>query len=216
MKTKIANALKTKYANLGLGEKAFNGVATYLEKTVTNEADIESAIADDSVKFLLQSIQGETDTIRTAKAGIEKQLDELKKKYETKPVEKNGEESETAKMLKELLAKQEAMEAKIAAEAKKAHDSEIISKVHEIMKGKGATNDFVRKITLQGIEIAEGDTAESLAEKYQTAYDTNFKEAFGDGIAPIKGSPSNQDYKKGDFKGMAEMLTAQGLLPAES
>ena len=38
MKTKILNALRTEYANLGLGDKAFDGVASFLEKTITEEA----------------------------------------------------------------------------------------------------------------------------------------------------------------------------------
>ena len=38
MKEKILVALKTKYSNLGFGAKALDGVASILEKSVTDES----------------------------------------------------------------------------------------------------------------------------------------------------------------------------------
>lgn len=218
MKTKIANALKTRYANLGLGEKAFNGVASFLLKTVTNESDIENAVSGEDVKMLLQSIQGETDSIRSAKVSIERQLEELKKGQPTPPAPKP--EDDKLDKLQELIVKmaerQDAMEAKNKAEEKRKSDSEVIAKVHEIMKNGGSTNDFIRNMTLKGIEVAEGDTAESLAEKFKPVYDANFKEAYGDGPAPMWGQNVSGDYKNGDFKAMAERLKASGAIPETS
>ena len=45
MKEKILAALKTKYSNLGFGAKALDGVAAILEKSVTDESQIETAIS---------------------------------------------------------------------------------------------------------------------------------------------------------------------------
>lgn len=73
MKDKILQALKTKFKNLGFGDKAFQGVADYLAATVTEEAQIETAIA--GVEPLLKSFQGEIDarvTTAVAKAKSEK------------------------------------------------------------------------------------------------------------------------------------------------
>ena len=55
---KIKQALKTKYATLGLGEKAFDGVAEFLVKTVTEDAQVETAI--EGVSGMLTSFQTET------------------------------------------------------------------------------------------------------------------------------------------------------------
>lgn len=44
MKEKILVALKTKYSNLGFGAKALDGVASILEKSVTDESQIETAV----------------------------------------------------------------------------------------------------------------------------------------------------------------------------
>ena len=80
MKGKILVALKTKYKTFGFGDKAFDGVADYLSKTVTEESQIETAIS--GVEGLLKAFQGDIDTVRNEKSGLQKQLDELKKKIE--------------------------------------------------------------------------------------------------------------------------------------
>lgn len=80
MKVKILSSLKTKYANLGFGDKAFDGVAEYLSKSVTEEAQIETAIS--GVEVLLKSFQGDIDKVRGEKTTLQKQYDELKEKAE--------------------------------------------------------------------------------------------------------------------------------------
>lgn len=87
MKEKILVALKTKYKTFGFGDKAFDGVADYLSKTVTEESQIETAIS--GVEGLLKSFQGDIDTVRTAKSGLQKELDELKKKIENADKDKD-------------------------------------------------------------------------------------------------------------------------------
>lgn len=78
MKQKILALLKNKYKNLGFSEKAYDGVAGYLEPSIKEEADIETAIA--GVEGLLKVFQGEADSIRTAKSTAEKRLAELEAK----------------------------------------------------------------------------------------------------------------------------------------
>lgn len=78
MKEKILVALKTKYKTFGFSDKAFDGVADYLSKTVMEESQIETAIG--GVEGLLKSFQGEVDFVRNEKSGLQKQLDELKAK----------------------------------------------------------------------------------------------------------------------------------------
>lgn len=78
MKKKIIAVLKTKYKNMGFSEKAFDGVATYLETVIKEEADIETAC--DGVEGLLKVFQGEADALRTAKSAAEKQKQELEDK----------------------------------------------------------------------------------------------------------------------------------------
>lgn len=78
MKTKILSALKTKYANLGFNAKALDGIASVLEKTVTEEAQIESAVS--GVEGLLKVFQADNDRARTEQTALKGQLEELQKK----------------------------------------------------------------------------------------------------------------------------------------
>ena len=80
MKEKILVALKTKYKTFGFGDKAFDGVADYLSKTVAEESQIETAIRGG--EGLLKAFQEDIDTVRNEKSGLQKQLDELKTKIE--------------------------------------------------------------------------------------------------------------------------------------
>lgn len=90
MKEKIFVALKTKYKTFGFGEKAFDGVADYLSKTVTEEGQVETAIG--GVEGLLKAFQGDIDSVRNEKSGLQKQLDELKNKEKPNPEEKKDDD----------------------------------------------------------------------------------------------------------------------------
>lgn len=85
MKTKILSALKTKYANLGFNAKALDGVASVLEKTITDENQIDDAV--NGVEGLLKVFQAENDRSRTEYATLKAQHDELLKKQ---PIQSNG------------------------------------------------------------------------------------------------------------------------------
>ena len=90
MKEKILVALKTKYKTFGFGDKAFDGVADYLSKTVTEEGQIETAIS--GVEGLLKAFQGDIDTVSNEKSGLQKKLDELEKKESQEKMEDKKEE----------------------------------------------------------------------------------------------------------------------------
>ena len=79
MKEKILEALKTKYSHLGFGQKAFDGVAAYLEKTVADETQLETAVA--GVEPLLKAFQSDIDKMRTEKSALQVQVEELKKQH---------------------------------------------------------------------------------------------------------------------------------------
>lgn len=216
MKEKIVKELRNEYANLGLGEKALSGVAAFLEKTGIKEEDIVSRIKGEDVKSLLISIQGESDSLRNNNAKLTKENEELKSKKNIEPKVDEPDESETEKALKQLQEEIKSIKESSIAEAKKRADSEVIAKVNEILKTKGCTNDFVRKITLSGLTISDGDTAEALADKYKELYDANFKEAYGEGRIPPNGNHSSTEFKKGDYSSEVERLRASGALPPDS
>lgn len=213
MKEKIAKELKNKYSNLGLGEKAFNGVASFLEKTVTNEEDIANAIAGDDVKALLTAIQGETDRLRADKAAAEKALRDVQggaKKTE------EGEDSEVVKLLKQMQIEQATLKSQLEQSKKEARTKEILSGVREKMRSAGSDNDFILNIVLKNAEVGDADTVDTLAEKFKASYDENYKAAYGDGPTPRGGVHRTEGYKKGDFADAVKMLQNEGMLPQEN
>ncbi len=104
MKTKILEALKTKYKTLGFSDKAFDGVAEYLLKSVTKDEEVDATVA--GAESLLKAFQGDldkrvTDAIATAKAQWEKENPKTPEKKETKTDKKEpDDEPEWVKSMK--------------------------------------------------------------------------------------------------------------------
>lgn len=90
MKEKILSVLKTKYSNLGFSQKAFDGVASYLEKTVSDASQIETAAS--GVEPLLKVFQAESDRARTEYSALKGELEALKGKATSSPA--NGGEQD--------------------------------------------------------------------------------------------------------------------------
>ena len=88
MEKEILEALKTKYKNLGFGDKAFEGVAKYLAATVTEQDQIETATS--GVEILLKSFQGDIDS--RVNSAVAKAKAEAGK---SKPTEKKDEDQPT-------------------------------------------------------------------------------------------------------------------------
>lgn len=93
MKVKIFAALKTKYKTLGFSDKALDGVADILSKTVTEESAIDAAI--EGVEPLLKGFQGDIDN-RVTQA-VEKAKKEAGKKTETGKKTGDGDDPEGGK-----------------------------------------------------------------------------------------------------------------------
>lgn len=90
MKEKILSVLKTKYSNLGFSQKAFDGVASYLEKTVSDESQIETAAS--GVEPLLKVFQAESDRARTEYNALKGELETLKGKATSSPANGGGQD----------------------------------------------------------------------------------------------------------------------------
>lgn len=108
MKEKIKKALKTKYQALGLPETVLDGVTEMLEKTVTEEGQIETAVS--GVEEHLKIFQRGTDSLRNEKSGLQNKLDALQKEQpspqpNTQPTPTGGENQiDIAKLVADAVA----------------------------------------------------------------------------------------------------------------
>ena len=213
MQNKYLSALKTKYASFGLSKEALDRVALQRVKTIANEDEIDADIASsDTLMLIMKEMQGSADAQRNRAAQIQKELDDLKKNQPNKQTTQSTQEpeNELAKQLQTLTELVTTMQTERAAEKKKAQNETVITRAHEIMKQNGCTNDFIRNMTLKGIEVGENDTADSIAEKYKSTYDQNYKEAYGDGYVPPKGNSGGSGENDKDAE--TAILKRAGLL----
>jgi len=214
MKAKILNALKTEHSNLGLSDKAFDAVASFLEKSITDENDIVTRIKGDDVKALLKGFQGESDSLRNKNAQLQKDLDEYKKAHpESTVIEPDKHDDEWANKFAELQAEiSETKKALVEAQSK-ANRETLISSVKAALLKAGAADDYVLKNVIKSMEINDADTVDSLSEKYKKVYDSEYVEAFGEGAVPRSSSKRDEGYRKGDNDDFVKEMQAEGLIP---
>jgi len=218
MKQKIIAALKTTYAKLGLSNEAFDGVASLLEKTVKEEADIATAVSGDDVKALLKTIQGQTDSWKNKYYDKEKELNGYKEAHpdkDTKTPEpdkgKGDEEPEWAKKLRE---QNEAIAARFKADDDARRLSTARANVEAKLKADGCTNPGILALTLKGFALGEKETEEDAAARLKSEYDASYKETFGSAGAPGFATPAFGDSKDA-IKAKNDFLRSKGLLPDE-
>lgn len=188
MKIKILAELKTRYANLGLGEKAFDGVAALLAKTVTKDEEIAGAVASAEVETLLKSIQSSVDAERTKTTQAVKDLDDYKKLHPEQQVQTENAE---LKQLREDLATQ-----KTAFDTLKAdYESQIkqgkYNALRDAVKGKAdelkVSNVPIWNDVVAGVSINDDSTHESILSAAKAAYEAKLKSYIGEGAAPYRG-----------------------------
>ena len=210
MQNKYLSALKTNYASFGLSKEALDRVALQRVKTINAEEDIEADIANaDTMLLIIKELQGSNDMLRSKAAQTQKELDTLKGSTQTQ--EPPQAENPFAKEFADMKAMLTGVMGELAETKKKARREAVLNEVHAKMKAMGCTNDYIRKTTLDGLEISESDTAESLAEKYKSVYDDNCKSAFGNGYVPPKGN-NNGGKDEVDYAAMVEGLKASGAM----
>lgn len=221
MKEKIKNALKTEYVKFGLGDKAFDGVASFLVKTIKEESEIDGVIKSEDTKNLLKAFQGESDALRNQKAQLEKDFNAYKEKHpETNPnpdpnpnpnptpdPEEPAYVKEMREQLKKLVDRQNADDEAAKLQATKA-------KVEAGLKSAGCTNPGILKGVLKGFALQKDETEDAAIERLKGEYNTSFKETFGDGPVPFVGGGGFGDAKEA-IKHKNDFLRTQGLLPKE-
>lgn len=205
MKDKIIAALKTTYANLGLSDKAFGGVASILEKTVTKEEDIAAAVAAPEISVLVKAIQGETDSLRNKNTQISRELDDLKKQIsEDKPDDKYT----------KLIARIEAMEKEQKEKASQEKLSARIAQIKEKLVSGGSKNENILGLVLGDAKLTEEETDDAAVERLKKSYDETYKRFYGNGPIPPTGSSGGAGGDNPD-KSLIEALRRNGSLPSE-
>ena len=160
MEEQILTALKTKYKNLGFGEKALSGVAAFLAQTVTEENGIEPAVT--GAELLLKAFQSDIDArVTTALSKVKSE----QKPEQAPPAEKKPEkkDDEVPTWAKGILDRLDAFE-------KKEARTTLVSQAKAKLAEKKIPESFLRGRSLELQSEAEIDNLVSSIEADYTAF----------------------------------------------
>lgn len=223
MKTKIINALRTKYQRFGLSSEAVDRIASALEKTVTDESGIEGAIAEASTMTLIaEELQKSADAERRQRSTIQKSFDEYKEQHpsdvKADPTPKPTGDDAVLKLLKQMQDDNKALKARLDAKDAAARADEMRTKVLEGLKASGRDDPAVTNIIMRQFVVGEGDTEATLVERYRGSYDADYKMIHGDGAVPPVGNffPKSEKPDANEFAGAVQRLRDKGVLPTKN
>ena len=202
MKTKILQRLKQDYSNLGVSEKAFDGVADFLSKTIAEEERIPEVVANAGA--FLKVYQSDVDKERTSAASARKELEAFKKEQEPKPTDpkptdpkpkdnQGGEATEREKEVMQLLEEQQ-KQIKILL-GQRSHEGKV-AQIKSILGEKKIPESFY-SIALSGRTFGEDTNVDELVTAIEQGY-TKFQDEiannrFNGSGKPEEGGQSNDD-----------------------
>jgi hypothetical protein len=206
---KIKNALKTEYAKLGLGDKAFDGVASFLVKTITKEDEIDGVIKSEDTKNLLKAFQGESDSLRNRAAQLQKDLDAYKQAHPDKDDEKGGkgeEGGDNNAILNAIAALTKRLDERDAKEKRETSLSSVTAK----LKAKNCTNAGALRATLKGFSLGENETEDQAVERLEAEYNEYLADMTGSAVPPAGGA-GHKDDEKAFQKSLEAFAESKGL-----
>ena len=163
MEEQILTTLKTKYRNLGFGDKALSGVAAFLAQTVTEENGVEPAVT--GAEPLLKAFQSDIDARVTS--AVEKTRKELKpadpKPADPKPADPPKPGDDVPAWAKGLMEKFEALE-------KREVKTSLVGKAKAKLAEKKIPESFLRGRSLDIESEADIDNLVASMEADYTAF----------------------------------------------
>lgn len=197
MKTKILQRLKQDYSNLGVSEKAFDGVADFLSKTITEEERIPEVVANAGA--FLKVYQSDVDKERTSAASARKELEAFKKEQEPKPTDpkpKDNQGNEPTEREKQMMQQLEAQQKQIELIlGQRSHEGKV-AQITSILGEKKIPESFY-SIALSGRTFGEDTNVDELVTAIEQGY-TKFQDEiannrFNGSGKPEEGGQSNDD-----------------------
>ena len=214
MKTKILQELKQRYSNLGVSDKAFDGVADFLSKTITEEERIPEVVGN--AESFLKAYQSDVDKERTSVSKLRKELEGYKKEQEPKPNDpkpndnQGGEATEREKEMMRLLEAQQKQIDLILGQ--RSHEGKM-AQITALLGEKKIPESFY-SMALNGRTFNNETDVDSLVSAIEQGYtkfiDESANDRFSGGGKPEAGGQPNDDAMA-KFVELAEKGTEQIL-----
>lgn len=197
MKTKILQQLKQRYSNLGVSEKAFDGVADFLSKTITEEERIAESVA--GAESFLKAYQSDVDKERTSASALRKELEALKKEAQPKPTDPKPSDNQgnepterEKKMMQQLEAQQKQIELILG---QRSHEGKL-AQITALLGEKNIPESFYT-MALSGRTFGEdtnvGELVANIEQGYTKFQDESANIRFGGAGKPEAGEQSDDD-----------------------
>lgn len=197
MKTKILQQLKQRYSNLGVSDKAFDGVAEFLSKTITEEERIAESVA--GAESFLKAYQSDVDKERTSASALRKELEALKKETQPKPTDPKPSDNQgdepterEKKMMQQLEAQQKQIELILG---QRSHEGKL-AQITALLGEKNIPESFYT-MALSGRTFGEdtnvGELVANIEQGYTKFQDESANDRFKGGGKPEAGEQSDDD-----------------------
>lgn len=227
MKNKIKDALKQKYANLGLGDEVFDRVASSVETIVTDDTLTQFV---NGAENLLKKFQSDADKARTDTTNNGKKIQELEAKIKELERGKGGDGGDGGNVLTPEAIAQQVADA-VAAAVKPLNDEiaslkgantakEALRAAKELFFGGDYTKKFADEANdawERAMELNEATGSKMTSEELKAKADGYFNKAVSrkgvDTSKPFEGD--NGGSKAPDFTGDVKILQDSGLLPKD-
>ena len=214
MKTKILQELKQRYSNLGVSDKALDGVADFLSKTITEGERIPEVVGN--AESFLKAYQSDVDKERTSVSKLRKELEGYKKEQEPKPNDpkpndnQGGEATEREKEMMRLLEAQQKQIDLILGQ--RSHEGKM-AQITALLGEKKIPESFY-SMALNGRTFNNETDVDSLVSAIEQGYtkfrDESANDRFSGGGKPEAGGQPNDDAMA-KFVELAEKGTEQIL-----
>lgn len=197
MKTKILQQLKQRYSNLGVSEKAFDGVADFLSKTITEEERIAESVA--GAESFLKAYQSDVDKERTSASALRKELEALKKEAQPKPTDpkpNDNQGNEPTEREKALLERMDALQTQMGQLlGQRSHEGKL-AQITALLGEKNIPESFYT-MALSGRTFGEDTNVSELVANIEQGYtkfqDESANDRFKGGGKPEAGEKSDDD-----------------------
>ena len=197
MKTKILQQLKQRYSNLGVSDKAFDGVADFLSKTITEEERIAESVA--GAEAFLKAYQSDVDKERTSASALRKELEALKKETQPKstdPKPNDNQGNEPTEREKQMMQQLEAQQKQIELIlGQRSHEGKL-AQITALLGEKNIPESFYT-MALSGRTFGEdtnvGELVANIEQGYTKFQDESANDRFRGAGKPEAGEPSNDD-----------------------
>lgn len=202
MKKQIIEALRTRYASLGLGDETLDKIAAAVEPGIKEEKDIETAVA--GLEPVLKVMQSSADAYRNEKAGLVKQLEDYRKAHPAPTEEEKKDDDEEA-----------GKDEPLTAASVKAIIAEALKPVNDRFSEQDAREKAAERRTQIAAKAAQYGIPEAVSQYMQVPDDADLdsfmkraKQVFADnGFSGVKPPQTAEQQQKTDSEAIAKMIS---------